>query len=113
MEREWPESPVSTNAPGGVCTQQIVARITQRHLDRGIPGSPTQCALALGLIDAGFIEPHIEFGAMTIKGLNGEAFPEPATLGLDNITMQKLMDFDKEKDVEPWEMNIRCYHGIW
>jgi len=36
------------------------------------------CALALAMTDAGFMEPHIEHGAMTVKGLDGMAFEVPA-----------------------------------
>ena len=79
LERTWPEQiGGETRGQGGIRTRSVLTRITAYHLAHGIPRSPTMCALALAMTDAGFMEPHIEHGAMTVKGLDGMAFEVPA-----------------------------------
>lgn len=109
MEREWPEEVVGTYYNSGWLTRRVSAPVTAAHLAAGIPGSPTMCAVALALIDAGFMEPHIEHGKMTIKGIDGEAFSDPASLGLDAALIEKIMAFDRREPVEPFKLTIGCY----
>jgi len=78
--------------------------VTQRHINNGKRNHPTCCPVALALLDAGFVEPHVYGACIQIrKSKHDDHLTE---LYLSNDLSVFVKAFDVGSPTDPFEFDI-------